>query len=238
MAEPITLTAAFIAGLGSFFFPCILPLLPAYISYLSGTSLEELEQKKSRKLQLNIFKNSVFFVIGFSAVFILMGFVLGSVGAFAGALRILISRIGGIIIIIFGLHMLKLVKIPFLETEHKVRIKKNKSSTFGSTIIGASFGAGWTPCVGPILIAILGLAALGGSGVEGAALLGVYSIGLAIPFLLTGLFTSTIARFIQKANKYFGIIDIIAGVLLIILGIMVFTNTFERLIGFFTFGMI
>ena len=170
----------------------------------------------------------------------LMGYLLGSLGALTGTFRILLARVGGIIIIVFGLHMLKLIRIPLLDVEHKIKIKKSKQggSAAGSTVIGAAFGAGWTPCVGPILIAILGLATIGGSGLEGATLLGAYSIGLAIPFLLTGLFTSTIAGFIRRINKYFSVIDIIAGVLLIVLGILVFTNTFERLIGLFTFGMI
>lgn len=236
MTEAITLAAAFLGGLGSFFLPCILPLLPAYITYLSGTSLTELEKRRSRTLQMRVFINAVFFVLGFSLIFILLGLLLGTLGA-VPASRIWLGRIGGAIIIAFGLHTIGLLNIPFLNAGRRLRVKTPGPGYLGSSLMGISFGTGWTPCFTPILTSILVLAAAeGASATAGAGLLAAYALGLAVPFLITGAFTSKIAHWINRANVYFGIINVIAGVLLIGLGILIFTSTFERLVGLIVFG--
>ena len=232
MTDQITLGVAFLAGILSFFAPCILPVIPAYISHLSGTSLDKLEEKKSKKLQKKVFLNSVFFVLGFSVVFILLGLFIGFLSEQVLGFRIYLGYIGGSIIIFFGLQTLGLVEVPFFLREHKIRANpKNKIQYLRSSILGSSFAIGWTPCIGPILTLILILAGTSESAAFGAGLLTIYSLGLGIPFLITGLFTSQISHWIKNANKHFQVINIISGVLLIGLGILIFTDQFARAVS-------
>ena len=226
----ISVWVAFIGGFIAFFSPCIIPLIPAYLSYLSGTTLDEVEQKK--KINWNIFVNSLFYSLGFAVIFTLLGIFTGLLGSRIVGFQYWLMKIGGAIIIIFGLHTLGLLEIPFLAREVKVSGKIKAGSYFSSFLLGASFGVGWTPCVGPILASILLLAGTSGSALQGGYLLLFFSMGLSIPFIITGLFTSSVSRFINKSNKYFRIFNIIAGILLIILGIIVFTNNFTRVISF------
>ncbi len=229
MAE-VTILIAFVAGLVSFLSPCILPLIPAFIAYLSGTSLNELKQNKA-KARLHIFTNTVFFVLGFAVVFSLIGVLLNSVlQSIAYDLRIWLSRIGGIIIIGFGLYLLGILKLPFLDVEHKIKVKKFKYSYPTSFVFGVAFAAGWTPCIGVILGSILTLA-ITSPGVAFNLLL-AYSIGLGIPFLLTGAFIAQASSFIQKIGPALRYFNIVMGVVLIILGILVFTNQLPQLASF------
>lgn len=232
MAQELTLGIAFIGGLLSFFSPCILPLIPAYISHLAGTTVEE--TKKSRLLQARVFLNSIFFVLGFVALFIAVGVSIGFISEVFAGFNVWLGRVAGVLIIIFGLHTTGLLKIPFLSTERRLNVNVGEKKSYAkSTLLGAAFGLGWSPCIGPILASILVLAGSSASYATGGILLGSYSLGLAIPFLVTGLFTSVISRFITKINRYFGIVNIIAGILLIALGIIVFTNNFSQLLAFF-----
>jgi cytochrome c-type biogenesis protein len=229
MAE-VTILIAFVAGLVSFLSPCILPLIPAFIAYLSGTSLNELKQNKA-KARLHIFTNTVFFVLGFAVVFSLIGVLLNSVlQSIAYDLRIGLSRIGGIIIIGFGLYLLGILKLPFLDVEHKIKVKKFKYSYPTSFVFGVAFAAGWTPCIGVILGSIL-ILAITSPGVAFNLLL-AYSIGLGIPFLLTGAFIAQASSFIQKIGPALRYFNIVMGVVLIILGIIVFTNQLPQLASF------
>lgn len=229
MAE-ITIFIAFIAGLVSFLSPCILPLIPAFIAYLSGTSLNELKKNKA-KAKLHIFTNTVFFVLGFAVVFSLIGVLLNSVlQSIAYDLKIWLSRIGGVIIIGFGLYLLGILKLPFLDVEHKIKVKKFKYSYPTSFVFGVAFAAGWTPCIGVILGSILTLA-ITSPGVAFNLLL-AYSIGLGIPFLLTGAFIAQASSFIQKIGPALRYFNIVMGVVLIILGILVFTNQLPQLASF------
>ena len=229
----LTLAVAFIGGLISFFSPCIIPLIPAYISHLSGTSVMELQKRKSKGLQLRVFTNAIFFVLGFTLLFMAIGLSIGYVSEIFPQFNIWLARIGGAIIIAFGLHTLGILKIPFLETERRLHVQVASKNYLSSATLGAAFGIGWSPCVGPILASILVLAGSSASALTGGSLLVAYSIGLAIPFLITGLFTSAVSKFIQQANKYFGVVNIIAGILLIGLGIIVFTNNFSRVLALF-----
>jgi len=218
MAE-ITIVIAFIAGLVSFLSPCVLPIIPGFLAYLAGASLEETKTKRKE-----IFLNSLFFVLGFSIIFSALGVLLNSVlEAVAYDVQTWLARIGGIMIIFFGLYLVGLIKVPFLEREHKFSVKtKFKSRYLTSFVFGVAFAVGWTPCVGAALGSILGLAATQ-PGLAFTLLL-VYSLGLGIPFLLVGLFAS---QSINLINKYAGILNhikIIFGIILIILGILAFTQ--------------
>ncbi len=218
----LTIWIAFIAGLVSFLSPCVLPLIPAFFSYMSGVSSEDLEKDRS-KAQTQIFINSIFFVLGFSVVFATLGVLINSVlSSISYDLKTWASRIGGIIIIIFALYLLKIIKIPFLDAEHKLKAKKFESHYLTSFVFGATFAAGWTPCVGAILGGIFTLAI----SEPGSAfyLLIAYSIGLGLPFLLVGLFTNQFYTFIAKSEKVLKYFNIITGVLLLILGILVLTG--------------
>lgn len=223
----LSILFAFSAGLVSFLAPCVLPLIPGLIAYLAGTSVEEAKDHR-----LTVFMNAVFFVLGFSVIFSLLGVLLNSVlEGVAYDVQLWLSRIGGVIIIFFGLYLMGLIKIGFLEKEHKIRVKtKSKSRLLTSFLFGAAFAAGWTPCVGAVLGAILGLAATQ----PGSAfiLLFSYSIGLGVPFLLIGLFTAQANTFIKKYAKYAKYVNIAFGVLLIVLGILIFTNRLSAIANF------
>ena len=227
----LTLIAAFLAGIVSFLSPCILPLVPAFISYLSGTSIQEVRNSKTRKLRLKIFLNSVSFVLGFAIVFSLLGILLTNyLSNIAYDLRINLSRIGGIIIIFFGLYLLGLIKIPFLQTEHKLKPKKFKYSYLTSFVFGVAFATGWTPCVGAVLGSILTLAIT----MPGTAfnLLLAYSIGLGVPFLFAGTFVTSFSVFLAKIGRFLQYFNKIMGIILIILGILVFFQILPQIASF------
>ena len=228
MAET-TLVIAFIAGLVSFLSPCVLQLIPGFLSYLSGISTSEAQ--KSSKARAIVFLNTVFFVLGFTIVFSILGVLINSIFADAAfGIRTWLGRIGGIIIIVFGLVLMKVLKLPFLEKEHKFKVKKFRISYVTSFMFGLAFAAGWTPCVGVILASILTLAAL--SAKNAFYLLISYSLGLTLPFLITGLFVSRAQGFINRHEKVLSYINIVFGILLVILGIMVFTNTLSLISNF------
>ena len=224
----ISLVIAFIAGIVSFLSPCVLPIIPGFLAYLSGVSLEE---SKGRQ-RLVIFLNSVFFVLGFSTVFALLGVLLNTVLAgVAYEAQTWLARIGGVVIIAFGLYLTGLLKIDFLEREHKFRVtRKFKSRYVTSFVFGSAFAAGWTPCVGAALGAILGLAASNPG--SAFSLLMSYSLGLGLPFLVVGLFASGAVGIINKYAKSLKHVNIIFGIVLIVLGVLVFTESLNRIANF------
>ncbi|MCH7597663.1 sulfite exporter TauE/SafE family protein [Patescibacteria group bacterium] len=224
----ISLVIAFIAGIVSFLSPCVLPIIPGFLAYLSGVSLEE---SKGRQ-RLVIFLNSVFFVLGFSTVFALLGVLLNTVLAgVAYEAQTWLARIGGVVIIAFGLYLTGLLKIDFLEREHKFRVtRKFKSRYVTSFVFGSAFAAGWTPCVGAALGAILGLAASNPG--SAFSLLMSYSLGLGLPFLVVGLFASGAVGIINKYAKSLKYVNIIFGIVLIVLGVLVFTESLNRIANF------
>ena len=224
MAE-IGIAVALLAGLVSFLSPCILPIIPGFIAYLAGSNAAAPSRRE-------LFLNSLFFVLGFSLVFSALGILLNTIlESVAYDALIWLSRIGGALIIFFGLYLIGLVKIPFLEREHKLAVKtKFKSKYLTSILFGAAFAAGWTPCVGAVLGSILGLAA----AQPGAAfpLLLAYSIGLGIPFLLVGLFAGKATELINKYSGATRGVTIAFGVILVILGILVFTQELNKIASF------
>lgn len=227
---------AFIAGILTFLAPCTLPLVPAYLGFISGASLEDLKDpEKSKKARWKIFLNGLFFMIGFSAVFVIMGTLVGFVGArFLVPYRLWLSRIGGVFVIIFGLFMLNVLKIPFLMKEKQLKTPAlfKQGSPINSFILGSAFAFGWTPCVGPILGSILLLASTSTSALRGALMLAVFSAGLAIPFLLIALGISSASRYVQNISKYLNVVSVIGGVFLVFLGILLLTDNIGLLISY------
>lgn len=226
MIEP-TIIVAFVAGIISFASPCVLPLIPGFLAYLSGTSAG---QQGNR---LKIFLNSVAFVLGFSVIFALLGVLLNTIlERVSYDVQTWLSRIGGAIIILFALYILGLIKISFLEREHKIAVRKKFSVTYvTSFVFGAAFAVGWTPCVSAILGSILALAVTK-PGISFILLLS-YALGLGIPFLLVGLFTTQATNLINKSATFLKYFNIVVGILLLILGILVFTNKLNVVANFF-----
>lgn len=210
---------AFGAGLLSFFSPCILPVVPAYICFITGLSLEELTESKKG---LNpILPNALLFILGFSAVFVILGASATFLGSFLFAKQRVIKLIAGIIVIFFGLHISGVFNIKFLQAEKKLHLKKKPLSFLGSFLVGIAFGFGWTPCVGPILGSILILAAAKETVLQGIMLLSFYSLGLAIPFFMVAVGIGWALRLFSKIKRYFRLISAISGILLIAIGIWV-----------------
>ncbi len=231
----VTLAVAALAGLGSFVAPCILPIIPAFLAYISGTTLSDLNQKSGTKLvtinRTNVILNTVFFVLGFSIVFSTLGVIINStLGGLSSELISGFNQIGGIIIIGFGIFLLLTTKFRSLNIEKKFFPKREKASYPLSFLFGLAFAAGWTPCVGPILGTILTLAAA--TPAVSFYLLLAYSLGLGIPFILMGVFFSRATRVIQAMSKHLKYYSVIIGALIIILGVLVFTNQLAYIANF------
>lgn len=219
--KDISILLAFSAGFLSFLSPCVLPLIPAYISYLTGSSIEEL--KNGRPKLFTIYK-SLGFVIGFSIIFILMGVSITSIGKLLITHKDIFRKIGGILIIGFGLHTMGVFKVKLLYHEKRyLNINKIKGP-FSSIVMGMAFAAGWTPCIGPILSSILIYATSMNSIGKGILLLVMYSIGLAVPFIVTSILIESFIKYIRKFSKYLPVVSIVSGILMIIMGILVFIN--------------
>ncbi len=221
------LAIAFAGGLISFLAPCVLPLIPGYLAYLAGSSVEDAPGHRGR-----IFANSVFFVLGFSLVFAALGVLLNTVlESVAYDAQVWLSRVGGVLVIFFGLYLTGLIRLPFLEREYKMHTNRRwKSQYLTSIIFGAAFAAGWTPCVGAVLGGILGLAAAH----PGSAfvLLLSYALGLGLPFLVVGLFTAQATQWIRRYGRAFRLVNRVFGVIMIGLGILIFTQSLGRIANF------
>jgi cytochrome c-type biogenesis protein len=219
----VSIVAAFSAGLVSFLAPCVLPLIPGFLSYLGGSSLGQAQTNRRE-----IFLNSLFFVLGFSTVFAALGVLLNTLlEAIAYDAQIWLARIGGAVIIYFGFYLIGLIRLPWLEVEHKFKVQTDTRSRYlTSFLFGLAFAAGWTPCVGPALGIILGLAA----AQPGSAfvLLLAYALGLGLPFLLAGLFVAQANNLIQRHRAALRYVNIGFGILLTILGVLVFTQSLNR----------
>ena len=234
MVEP-TILVALLAGLSSFIAPCILPMIPAFLAYISGTTVTELGSKNGTTIlsisRLNIILNTVFFVLGFSVVFSTLGVLINStLSSASGELTESLNFVGGIIIIAFGIFMLLSTKIRSLNMEKKFFPKNSKSSYPMSFVFGLAFAVGWTPCVGPILGTILTLAATTPS--VSFSLLLAYSLGLGIPFIVMGIFFSRATRIIRSMSKHLKYYNVILGGFIIVLGILIFTNSLAYIANF------
>lgn len=223
------LLSAFFAGLLTFLAPCTLPLVPAYLGFISGVDHEALKDPvRARAARRKIFLNGLSFIVGFSLVFIIFGTLAGFLGTALAPYRIWLARIGGAFIILFGLFMLGVFKIPLLSVDKRLPIfswlKLGKPSS--SLFIGGTFALGWTPCVGPILGSILLLAGTSGTALQGGILLSVFSLGLAIPFVLIAASFSHATKYIEVVSKYLKWVSFVGGVFLIILGGLLITDNF------------
>ena len=214
---------AFLAGLASFLSPCVLPLVPAYIGYLGGQAVVAPDERRTPAERLATFLHALAFVVGFSAVFVTLGVAAGGVG------RLLRSDwvrwIGGLVMVFFGLALMGLVKLPFLYAERRVHLRARPHWGYlSSALVGVSFAAGWTPCVGPVLGAILALSAGQGTVGQAAGLLAAYSIGLGLPFLLVGLAVDRVGSFLRRLHRYLPAIQIGTGLLLVVFGVLLFMD--------------
>ncbi len=230
--ENVSILTAFVFGIISFVSPCVLPIVPGYLSFISGYSFDELLNSSRTDLFKKVTLNSLLFILGFSVIFVALGASATAVGQFLVQKLELLSKIAGVIIIVFGLHMIGVFKIKFLNYEKKFHTDK-KIGPLGSFVAGLAFAFGWTPCIGPVLAAILTIAAQQSTIVKGIVLLSVYSLGLGIPFLITSLSINAFLAFFRKFSKYIRWVEVTGGVLLIIVGILIMTNNLTVLSGYF-----
>jgi cytochrome c-type biogenesis protein len=235
MGHELSIPITFVAGLVSFLSPCVLPLVPGYISMLSGATIEELKFGMSPALMSRILRNSISFVVGFSIVFVALGASATAVGKFLLAQRATFNLVAGIIVIVFGLHLTGLVKIPLLYREARLETGTPRRGLVGAFLLGFAFAFGWTPCIGPILTAILALAAQRQTVFQGMFLLAVYSAGLAIPFLLTSIGLGQFLKIYGGFRKYLQTVEVGSGVLLIALGVLMAFNKLTMISGYFSF---
>ena len=222
--QTVSFPAAFVAGLLSFFSPCVLPLIPAYFTFITGFSIEELTEEYNSEIRKKVCLSTFLFVLGFSLVFILMGASASYLGGLMYTYKKLIRIIGGILIIILGIHLTGLIRIPGLDFEKRINLEKKPLHFFGTLIIGMAFGAGWSPCIGPLLGSILIIAGSQETVWQGVLLLGIYSAGLAIPFIIISIFINFLLIFIKKASKVLKYVNVVAGVVLIVVGLILLSN--------------
>jgi cytochrome c-type biogenesis protein len=229
--ENITLFAAFIAGLLSFVSPCVLPLIPVYLGYLTGSTISG-DEPPDRRL---VFAHALMFVAGFTFVFVVLfgapvGFLGGALGRFADYM----VWVGGILLIVFGLHTMGVITIPMFNYQKKLEYGQGQAPSYvRSSLVGMTFAAGWTPCIGPLLGAILTLAIQGQNVGQAMLFLFVYSMGLAIPFLVTAWMLTAATSRLKRLNRYMGTIERVSGAFIVIIGIMLLTGTFTYLNTFF-----
>jgi cytochrome c-type biogenesis protein len=221
----VTLLAAFAAGFLSFVSPCVLPLIPGYISFVSGISVDEMRGDTAPATsRLQVFLTSLAFVIGFSIVFVALGASATAIGKFMFAKLPLLSKIAGAILIVFGLHTMGVFRLAFLETEKRVHSQRKPAGPLGAMLVGVAFAFGWTPCIGPILGGILAIAGSKSTVTEGVTLLAVYSLGLGIPFLLTSLAINQFFTAAKRIRKHYHAVEVASGALLIAIGLLIVTG--------------
>lgn len=228
----VTLLTAFIAGIFSISSPCVLPLIPIYLTHIAGVSAGQ----SSARTRVVVLRNATAYVLGFSIVFIALGAALGTAGTFAGSLdfisqnRLWLVRFGGVLLVLLGLHQVGWINIPFLNQTRRAEINAGSSGTVTSSfLIGVTFGAGWSPCVGPILGAILTMAAGQGSIERATFLLTVYSLGLAVPFMLAALAFGTAPRIIRKLNSRMALVTTLSGAVMIGVGVIMLLGIYEQI---------
>jgi cytochrome c-type biogenesis protein len=221
----ITYVGAFVAGLLSFLSPCVFPLIPSYVTYITGLSFADLQaEHPSNRVRKQTVTHSLLFIAGFTTVFVLLGASATFIGTFLQEHMGLLRKVGGVLIIIFGIHVSGIFDIGLLLGEKRLTIHRKPAGYVGSFVVGVAFAAGWTPCIGPILASILMVAATEETVYRGIALLLAYSMGLAIPFFLASLALHQFLVFFNRFKKYIRILEIITGVFLIIVGVLVFGN--------------
>lgn len=228
MALDVTFSAAAAAGLLSFLSPCVLPLVPPYLTFIAGTTIEEVATQRESRAQRDVFIAAVLFVLGFSTVFVALGATASVFGQVLREHLAVLSLLAGVVIILMGLHFLGVFRFGFMYREARVAVNR-PIGLWGAYVMGLAFAFGWTPCIGPILAAILAVAASEETLGKGAGLLAVYSLGLGIPFLLAALAIEPCMGFLKRFKKHFGVVERIVGVLLILTGIAFLTGSLQNL---------
>src|SRR6476661_7915797 len=229
MVESPTFLAAFVAGVLSFISPCVLPLIPGYLSYISGLTLDEMQGTGDSAMSFGaarrrVLAASIFFILGFSFVFICFGAAASVLGQYMLEKQRLLAKIAAVIVILFGLHTMGVLRIGWLYSEKRVQVERKPTTLFGAFFVGLAFAFGWTPCIGPILGGILAIAGSKNSVTEGVTLLAVYSLGLGIPFLITSLAINQFFAAVKRIRKYYHAIELTSGALLVVIGLLIVTG--------------
>jgi cytochrome c-type biogenesis protein len=228
--QDVSVLIAFSAGLLSFASPCVLPLVPSYITYITGVSFKDLSEGESgRRLRWLTISHSLLFILGFSLIFVLMGASASYLGQVLIQYQSWIMKVGGVLIIILGIHFTGLVSIPFLQMERRFELKKKPMGYFGSFLVGIVFAAGWTPCVGPILSTILLYASTAKNFSTGIVLLAAYSMGLGLPFFVASLAFNTFLSAFEKIKRYMRVIMLVSGIFMILIGVLLITDLYSTL---------
>jgi cytochrome c-type biogenesis protein len=232
MVENPTFVAAFFAGVLSFVSPCVLPLIPGYLSYISGVTLDDMQGTGTAGAatvdasRRRVLIASIFFILGFSFVFVSLGAAASVVGDFLGQRLRVLGKIAGIVVILFGLHTMGLLRINWLYSEKRVQVDRKPRGLIGAFLVGLAFAFGWTPCIGPILAGILAIAGAQDTVWKGVQLLAIYSLGLGIPFLLTALAINRFFSAMARIRKHYHAIEVASGLLLCVIGVLIFTDKF------------
>ena len=235
ISHDVTYIGAFIAGLLSFLSPCVFPLIPSYITYITGLSFADLQaEHPSHIIRQKSILHSLSFIAGFTVVFVLLGASATYIGAVLQENATIIRKAGGVLLVILGIHVTGILPLKFLLGEKRVSIKHKPAGYVGSFLVGIAFAAGWTPCIGPILAAILAVAATQDSVYQGIILLLLYSMGLGVPFFLSALAMHRFLVVFNRFKKYIHIFEVVTGILLIVIGVLIYTNWLSRLSGFAT----
>jgi len=234
--DNVSVFAAFLAGLVSFLSPCVLPLVPGYISIISGSSLDQLKARaKDASLFRAVLMNSIMFIVGFSITFILLGASATWIGQVLVSRMRLLGQLAGLILIVFGIHLMGIFKINFLYKDKRFHNVEKPRGLLGALVLGLAFAFGWTPCIGPILAGILTLASTKQTVTQGMFLLAIYSAGLGIPFLLTSLALNKFLAFYSRFKKHFHAVEVVSGALVVAVGVLILTGSLTRLATWFTF---
>lgn len=234
--QEISLITAFFAGVISCFSPCVLPLIPPYISYITNISIEEINTGNTKnKVRYKVALNSFLFILGFSIVFIILGASATVLGRFFLSRYAFLMKIAGIILVLFGFHVMGILNFKWMYMEKRFNFQNIKLNFFSPILIGMAFAFGWTPCIGPILAGILFYAGTQKTILQGITLLSIYSLGLGIPFFLIALTINHFLTFYTKIRKYFRVLEFLSGILLIIIGLLIFTDNLQRLSGYLNF---
>ena len=235
MTQDVTLLAAFAAGFLSFVSPCVLPLIPGYISFISGLTLEEMQGKvEAKSSRASVLTASMAFVLGFTVIFVAMGATASALGGWMSAHRGIIEKIAGAVLVVLGLHMMGVFRIRLLENDKRIHTRAKPAGPIGAFVVGTAFAFAWTPCIGPILGGILTMAATRDSVGEGMQMLAVYSLGLGVPFLLTSVAIDRFFSAAARIRRHYRAIELVSGGLLIIVGLLIFFGQFTIIAKYLT----
>ncbi len=233
MTQDINLLVAFWGGIISFASPCVLPLLPSYLTFITGISFEDLKHDEAAGVRKATVLHSLAFIAGFTVVFVAMGALFGLLGQTLFEFRDIVRRVGAVLIILFGIYITGLVRIPFLDLEKKVHLRDKPAGYVGSALVGITFAAGWSPCLGPIVGSILGLAMIGSSlnAGYGILLLLVYSLGLGLPFFVSSLAFNTFLSLFNRFKRFIPVVNIVSGLILVAVGVFLLITDFDTVMN-------